>query len=311
MAAQSLKRTEGRSVSNWLAKDKTREAIAGYLFILPSYLGFIVFVLGPIIAAIVISLTSYDILSSPRFIGLDNFAQLLKDARLKIVYGNTLLFTVLAVTFNLGIGLLLAVLLNRRLPRGLKYIFRSAYFFPVLVALAYSSIIWQFLYQRDTGVINYYLGLLGIDKIGWLSDKRWVMPGIIILDVWKNTGFAMLVFLAGLQNIPQEYYEAAEIDGASHTATFRHITLPLITPTLLLNLIIYMIGALQVFDSIQVMTQGGPGDASRSVTMYVTETAFQSLQMGYGSAVAITLFIIIMFLTLIQFRISRSWVFYE
>lgn len=311
MTARPLAHAEKRGITNWLQKDKNREALAGYLFILPTFIGFIIFVLGPIIAAIGFSFTSYDILSPPKFVGIENYTQLFKDMRLRVAYGNTALFTVLAVTFNLGIGLVLALLLNRKLPSFLKYIFRAAYFFPVLVALAYSSVIWQFLYQKDTGVINYYLGLLRIDPIPWLSSREWVMPSIIILDVWKNTGFAMLVFLAGLQNIPQEYYEAAQIDGAGRFAIFRNITLPLITPTLLLNLIIYMIGALQVFDSIQVLTQGGPGDASRSVTMYVTEVAFQSLQMGYGSAIAITLFIIIMILTLLQFRISRSWVFYE
>jgi len=307
----ALDRARQTNNVGWLQKDKNREAIAGYLFILPTFIGFIIFVLGPIISAVGLSFTSYDVLSPPQFIGLENYTQLLKDPRLRVVYGNTALFTVLAVTFNLGIALILAVLLNRKLPAFLKYLFRAAYFFPVLVALAYSSVIWSFLYQKDTGIINYYLHTFGIDPIPWLSSKEWVMPSIIILDVWKNTGFAMLVFLAGLQNIPQDYYEAAQIDGAGRGALFRHITLPLITPTLLLNLIIYMIGALQVFDSIQVLTQGGPGDASRSVTMYVTEVAFQSLQMGYGSAVAITLFIIIMLLTLLQFRISRAWVFYD
>ena len=311
MTTQPLAHATKSNTIGWLQKDKNQEAIAGYLFILPTFIGFIVFVLGPIIAAVGISFTSYDILGSPKFIGIANYAQLFKDPRLKVVYGNTALFTILAVTFNISIGLLLAVLLNRKLPGFLKYIFRAAYFFPVLVALAYSSVIWTFLYSKDTGIINYYLSLLSIDPIPWLSGKEWVIPSIIILDVWKNTGFAMLVFLAGLQNIPQEYVEAAQIDGAGRFAIFRNITMPLITPTLLLNLIIYMIGALQVFDSIQVLTQGGPGDASRSVTMYVTEVAFQSLQMGYGSAIAITLFILIMILTLLQFRISRSWVFYE
>ena len=137
------------------------------------------------------------------------------------------------------------------------------------------------------------------------------MPSIIILDVWKNTGFAMLVFLAGLQNIPPDYYESAQLDGANRWQLFRHITLPLITPTLFFNLIIYMIGALQVFDSIIVLTKGGPGDASRSLVMYIYETAFQLFQMGYASAIAITLFVIIMILTLIQFRLGQRWVHYE
>ena len=295
----------------WLANDRQREALAGYLFILPTMLGYLTFVIGPILGAIGISFTNYDLLTPPRFAGLSNYLQLFSDPRLRTVYANTIFFTVFAVSFNVGVGLLLAVLINRHMPGPLKYLFRTVYFFPVLVALVYSSIIWQFLYQKDTGVFNYYLSYLNIAPIPWLSGKQWVMPSIIIMDVWKNTGFAMLVFLAGLQNIPQVYYEAAQIDGANRWQLFRNITLPLISPTLFFNLIIFMIGALQVFDSIIVLTAGGPGDASRSLVMYITEKAFQSFDMGYASAVAITLFVVIMIMTLIQFRVSRSWVHYE
>lgn len=307
MAAQA--RTGARH--GWLTKERTREALAGYLFILPTFLGYTTFVIGPILAAIGISLTSYDMLSEPEFIGFENYANLFSDPRLRTVYLNTIFFTVVAVSLNVGVGLLLAVLINRRMPAALKYIFRTVYFFPVLVALAYCSIIWQFLFQRDTGVFNYYLGQIGVEPIPWLSNRQWVMPSIILMDVWKNTGFAMLVFLAGLQNIPSDYYEAAQIDGANGWNLFRHITLPLISPTFFFNMIIFMIGALQVFDSIIVLTGGGPGDASRSLVMYIYEKAFQSFDMGYASAVAITLFIIIMILTLIQFRVSRAWVHYE
>lgn len=295
----------------WRGTDRQREALAGYLFILPTFIGYTAFVILPIFAALGISLSQYDILSPPKFVRFDNYARLLGDPRLHKVYLNTIYFTVFAVTLNLGVGLLLAVLINRHLPAFLKYIFRTAYFFPVLVALAYCSIIWQYLYQKDTGIINYYLGFLNVEPIPWLSSPKLVMPSIIVMDVWKNTGFAMLVFLAGLQNIPQDYYESAQLDGANRWRLFRHITLPLITPTLFFNLIIYMIGALQVFDSIIVLTGGGPGDASRSLVMYIYENAFQLFKMGYASAVAITLFIVIMMLTLIQFRVGQSWVHYE
>lgn len=308
MAALSARTT---TFFRWLQGENQREALAGYLFILPTFIGYTTFIIGPILAAIGISLTSYDILSPARFIGIENYAALVSDPRLHKVYLNTVYFTVVAVTLNVGIGLLLAVLINRHMPAFLKYVFRTAYFFPVLVALAYCSIIWQYLYQKDTGIINYYLGYLNTPPIPWLSSPAWVMPSIIIMDVWKNTGFAMLVFLAGLQNIPQDYYESAQLDGAHHGQLFRFITLPLISPTLFFNLIIYMIGALQVFDSIIVLTQGGPGDASRSLVMYIYENAFQLFQMGYASAIAITLFIVIMLLTLVQFGVGRSWVHYE
>lgn len=295
----------------WLRTEGQREALAGYLFILPTFIGYTAFIIGPILAAIGFSLTSYDILSPPEFNGIQNYKDLLTDTRLHIVYWNTIYFTLVAVTLNVGIGLLLAVLINRHMPAFLRYIFRTAYFFPVLVALAYCSIVWQYLYQKDTGIINYYLSYLHIAPIPWLSSPKWVMPSIIAMDVWKNTGFAMLVFLAGLQGISQDYYESAQLDGANRGQLFRYITLPLITPTLFFNVIIYMIGALQVFDSIIVLTQGGPGDASRSLVMYIYENAFQLFHMGYASAMAITLFIVIMLLTLVQFGIGQRWVHYE
>ncbi|MBE2238165.1 MAG: sugar ABC transporter permease [Caldilineaceae bacterium] len=300
-----------RASGGWLQKESQREALAGYLFILPTFLGYTIFIVGPIFAAIGISFTSYDILSPAKFVGVQNYVDLLSDPRLRQVYWNTIYFTVVAVTLNVGIGLLLAVLINRHMPSFLKYLFRTAYFFPVLVALAYSAIIWQYLYQKDTGIINYYLHFLNIAPIPWLSSPQWVMPSIIVMDVWKNTGFAMLVFLAGLQGISPDYYESAALDGANRWQSFRYITLPLITPTLFFNVIIYMIGALQVFDSIVVLTQGGPGDSSRSLVMYIYEKAFQVFQMGYASAISITLFVVIMILTLIQFRVGRSWVHYE
>jgi multiple sugar transport system permease protein len=294
----------------WL-NDKRREAIAGYLFILPVYIGFIIFILIPIFRAAGISLTKFDILAGSEFIGLKNYTQMLSDMRLRTVYSNTVVFTVFAVFFNAAVGLVLAVLLNQKMPPAIRTLFRSIYFFPILVAHTYIATIWQYLLQQDTGIINYYLGFLGIEPIPWLSSTRMVMVSVIILDVWKNTGFAMLIFLAGLQNIPQDYYEAAELDGANDFQRFFRITLPLLSPTIFFILIIFMIGALQVFDTIIVLTQGGPGDSSRSIVMYIYEQAFQRFDMGYAAALSMTLFVIIMILTLIQFRFSSRWVHYE
>ena len=299
-----------RAAKPWL-NDKRREAIAGYLFILPIYIGFIVFILLPIIRAAGISFTRFDVLAGSEFIGLENYKQMLSDMRLRKVYGNTAVFTIFAVFFNAGIGLLLAVLLNQKMPTAVRNLFRSIYFFPILVAHTYIATIWQYLYQQDTGIINYYLGFLGIDPIPWLSSSKMVMVSIIIMDVWKNTGFAMLIFLAGLQNIPQDYYEAAELDGANDFQRFFRITLPLLSPTIFFIVVIFMIGALQVFDTIIVLTQGGPGDSSRSIVMYIYEQAFQRFDMGYASALSMTLFVIIMLLTLLQFRLSNRWVYYD
>jgi multiple sugar transport system permease protein len=288
-----------------------REALWGFLFILPTYLGFAIFILGPVVAVAGMSFTKFDVLTGAEFTGLTNYVRLLSDERLRNVYTNTFVFTIFAVFFNVSIGLALAVLLNRRLPRLLRNFFRSVYFFPLLIAHTYVAVIWQFLYQRDTGVINYYLSLVGIASISWLGSAAWVLPSVIIMDVWKNTGFAMIIFLAGLQNIPKDYYEAARLDGANAVQLFLRITFPLLSPTIFFVLVIFMIGAIQVFDTIIVLTGGGPGDASKSVVIYIYEQAFQNFDLGYASTVAMTLFVVILIFTLLQFWFSRRWVHYE
>lgn len=290
---------------------KHREALVGYLFILPTYIGFTIFILYPLIESMRISFQEFSLLRGSTYIGLDNYVQMFADPRLRIAYINTIIFTLFAVFFNAGIGLILAVMLNRRLPILMRNLYRSIFFFPVLIAHTYIAVIWRFLYQQDTGVINYYLGVVGIDPVPWLSNAHWAMAAIIILDVWKNTGFAMLVFLAGLQSIPNEYYEAAQLDGANERQLFFRITIPLLSPTIFFILVIFMIGALQVFDTIIVLTAGGPGDATRSVVLYIYEIAFRTFNMGYAAAVSMTLFAIILVLTALQFWISRRWVHYE
>lgn len=290
---------------------KQREAFVGYLFILPTYIGFTIFILYPLIESVRISFQEFSLLRGSTYIGFDNYVQMFADPRLRIAYINTVVFTLFAVFFNAGIGLILAVMLNRRLPVLMRNLYRSIFFFPVLIAHTYIAVIWRFLYQYDTGVINYYLGVFGVDPIPWLSNTHWAMAAIIILDVWKNTGFAMLVFLAGLQSISNEYYEAAQLDGANERQLFFRITIPLLSPTIFFILVIFMIGALQVFDTIIVLTQGGPGDATRSVVLYVYEIAFRTFNMGYAAAVSMTLFAIILVLTALQFWISRRWVHYE
>lgn len=288
-----------------------REAMVGYLFILPTYIGFAIFILYPLVESMRISFMDFSILGDSEYIGLENYISMLTDTRLRTSYVNTIVFTLVAVFFNAGIGLILAVLLNRRLPTLMRNLYRSVFFFPVLVAHTYIAVIWRFLYQQDTGVINYYLSFLGIEAIPWLSNAAWAMAAIIIMDVWKNAGFAMLIFLAGLQSIPYTYYEAAQLDGANERQLFFRITVPLLSPTIFFILVIFMIGALQVFDSIIVLTAGGPGDATRSVVLYIYGEAFQRFDMGYAAAVSMTLFAIILVLTVIQFAISRRWVHYE
>lgn len=294
-----------------LQSQRAQEALTGYLFILPVLLGFLIFILGPIVISILLSFTKYDMFSAPTFIGIENFKRMLEENRLLHMYFNTIRFTFFAVLGNVGGGLLLAVAINQRLPKMIKGFLKTAYFFPAMISYAFASMIWQFLFHKDLGILNYYLSLINIHAIPWLESKQWAWISIIIVDVWKNVGFFMMITLAGLQNIPDKYYEAAQIDGANQFAQFTRITLPLITPTVLFNTIIAMIGALKVFDVIYVLTQGGPGDATKSVAIYIYERAFQSLEMGYASAIALTLFVFIFILTLLQLRLSRHWVNYD
>ena len=299
------------AASNSARARERREALTGIFFVLPVVLGFIVFVAGPMLSTFVLGFFYYDLLSPPKFAGLDHFAWMLEDRRLRTVLGNTAFFTFFAVLGNTAIAVVLAVALNRGVPDLLKISFRAAYFFPFLVGLIFVAIIWQFLFQKDLGVINHYLNRLGVPSVGWLSDPGMALVSVVILDVWKNIGFGMLVVLAGLQGISGDYYDAARVEGAGPVQKFFRVTLPLLSPTILFLLVIHTIGALKVFDVIVVLTGGGPGDASRSIVMYIYETAFKSLEMGYASAVSLLLLGVIVALTLAQFLLSRRWVFYE
>ena len=288
-----------------------RGALTGYLFILPAFVGYLLFTLGPAVYAVGLSFTEYEILSSPEFVGLRNYEQLLDDARLREVYLNTVVFVVAAVVLINAIGLVLAVLLNTGLPAALRNVLRAAYFFPSLVGLVYVAIIWQFLLQKDVGVVNYYLAEIGLPRVDWLGSPSGAVASVILVDTWRNVGFAMLVYLAALQDVPRDVVEAARIDGANEVQVFRRVILPSISPAVFFNISLTVIGAFQIFESIVVLTDGGPGDASRSVVMYLWEKGFQSFDMGYASAVAISLFTIVMILTLVQFGLRRMWVYYE
>ena len=291
-------------------KKASSDTLSAYLFVGPTLSGYLLFVLGPLIAAIVLSFTHYDMMSPPRLVGFSNYARLISDVRLAVVYKNTALFAVTAVILTVGIGTLLGVAVNKRLPGFLKYILRTAYFFPVLVGMIYAAMVWKFLFNRDLGVVNYYLHFFNVPPIPWLTSSAWAIWSVILVYVWKNVGFTMLTTLAGLQNISEELYEAAKIDGAKpHTSLFR-ITIPLLSPVILFNVTITMINTLQEFDSIVALTNGGPGDASRTVVMYIYDKAFRSFDMGYASAIAVTLFVVISIVTLLQLWGSRRWVHY-
>ena len=289
---------------------RRRETIAGWTFLLPSLVPFLIFVAGPLLAAVALSFARYDLLSPPAWNGLANFRQFFADPRIFTIYKNTVVYVVGTVGIETVLALLLAVATNRAIPPVLRYLFRTTYFFPVLTSLASVSIVWAYLYHTNFGVINYYLQIAGVDRIPWLTSSQWAMVSLIILGVWKGVGFSYILFVAGLQNIPRHLYEAAAIDGAGPLSTFFNITLPMLSPTMFFAVVISLINGFQIFDSPQIMTQGGPGDATRTVAMYLYEQGFRFFNMGYAAVIALSLFIVILILTLVQFRWSRSWVHY-
>ncbi len=300
-----------QAAGTWRTSAVRREAITGYAFIAPSVLGFVVFVLGPVLAAIYLSLTKYTILRPPELVGLDNYTKMLGDERLLQTYGNTFVYVAAAVVLINAVALAAAVLINQHMPRWLTVLFRSAYFFPYLVALVYVSIIWQALFQKDTGIVNYYLSTIGVAPVDWLNSPSMSKVTVIVVDTWRNIGFAMLIYVAALQEVPRDVVEASEIDGAGPWQRFRRIVLPMISQATFFNVTTTVIGAFQIYESIIVLTRGGPGDSSRSVVMYLTEKAFSSYDMGYASAIAVSLFALILVVTLVQFRMRKRWVHYE
>jgi len=288
-----------------------REAIAGYLFLLPNMLGFLIFTALAVVASAVISLTTWDLLSSPEFVGLDNYVTLLtNDPLFRTVVLNTLYFTAVSVPASTILALLLALVFNT----GLRMIplFRTAYFLPVITATVVVALIWRWFYNPDFGILNYVLWKLGVDAPpNWLASRQWAMPAVIILSVWKQVGYNMVIFLAGLQAIPGTLYEAASIDGAGRWQRFRNITLPLLTPTTFFVLVISIIGSLQVFDAVLVLTDGGPANATRTIVYHIWERAFVFLEMGYAAAVAWLLFFMVFLVTLLQWKLQGRWVHYE
>jgi multiple sugar transport system permease protein len=288
-----------------------REAVAGFLFATPALLGLLTFTALPIIASLVLVFLNYDLLTPPNWAGSENITRLFGDKRMFTIYWNTVRLVLGATLLNNVLGLLLAVGVNRSMPWFLRYFLRTSIFFPVLTTTASLAVVWRFLLTQDRGVVNFLLGQIGLGPVPWLSSSTWALMSAIIYDVWKSCGYLMVIYLAGLQGIPQSYYEAAAIDGAGRFQQFRHITLPLISPTAFFAIVISLIGAFQIFDNVWVLTEGGPGDASRVIAMYIYEKAFKGFEMGYASAVSLTLFAILIVLTLGQFYGARRWVHYE
>ena len=264
--------------------------------------------LAPVIVTCILSFTYFDPMQGSRWVGFDNYVRFFTDDRSQQIFWNTLRFTAFAVTGNICVGMLFALALDRKMPGILLYLFRLAFFLPVIIAAAFVSIVWGYFYGDDLGVINYYLIRLGFSPVHWLTSSRYAMMSIVIMDVWKNAGFFMIIFIAALQGVPKTLIEAAVMDGAGYWRRFFRIVLPWISPVVFFAIVYASIGALQVFESIVILTRGGPGDATRSMSIYIVEEAFDSFEIGYAASVAVVMTVVILAITILQFLASRAWV---
>jgi multiple sugar transport system permease protein len=271
--------------------------------------GFLLFTAGPMLTSAYLSLTTYD-LQTAHFVGAENYRRLLThDPLFWKALSNTVLYAVFAVPIGIAGSLGVAMLLNQRV-KG-QPIFRTLYYLPSLVPAVASALVWQWVFNSDNGILNLGLGMLGIPPVQWLQDPRWTMPAFILMSLWGVGGARMIIFLAGLQGISESYYEAAMLDGAGPWSRFQKVTLPLLSPVMFFNLIIGVIGSFQTFTSAYVMTNGGPNNASLFYALYLFRNAFEYFKLGKASAMAWILFVLLLGLTLIQFRASKRWVFYE
>jgi multiple sugar transport system permease protein len=281
-----------------------------WLFLAPTLIGLAVLSAGPIIAALGISLTKWDLLTPPKFVGLDNFGALLADKRFLISLRNTAFYTATSVPLGIILGLGLALVLNQRL-RGISWI-RTAYFLPVVTSTVAISLVWSWIYSPDHGPLNGVLGVFGIPAQRWITDPFWAMPSIVIMSVWQGLGTTVIIFLAGLQGIPQEYYDAASVDGAGIRARFRYVTLPLLTPSIFFTGVLALIDSFQVFDQVYVLARPGKAmEATVTLVYTIYENGFQNFKMGYAAAEAWILFLIVAVLTIIYFRLQNRWVHYQ
>jgi multiple sugar transport system permease protein len=299
-ASRQLRRSAWRGL-------RREETIAGYLFLIPNFLGFLIFSALPILAAFALSFTIWDLAEAPRFAGLENYRTLIQDTLVWKTLFNTFYYSFVAVPTGVFIAFWLAYLMNRQI-RGMVF-FRTIYFLPSITLSVAVAVVWRWLYHPDLGLFNYLLSAVGITGPNWLFSSTWAMPALIIMGNWQGIGYAMLIFLAGLQSVPQEYYEAATIDGANEWQRLRYITIPMLSPTTFFILVTSLIGAFQGFDQFYIMTRGGPAFATTTLVLYIYNNAFGFFKMGYAAALAAVLFACILVMTIVQWRVARVWVY--
>ena len=298
-------RREGMSGS------RRREALEGILYVSPWIIGFIVFVAGPLLASAVLSFTKYNVLRPPTFIGLNNYIfAFTKDDLFLPSIMRTFYYAVLLVPIAMAGSLIVAILLNQKLMA--TTVWRTMFFLPTLTPLVATALLWRWMLNPDVGLVNYLLSKVGIQGPGWLNSIEWAIPALVMMGLWASVGGSrMIIFLAGLQDVPVELLEAAEIDGAGTWAKFINITLPMITPTVFFNLVLGIIFALRTFEVAFVSTAGGPARATWFISLHIYQNAFVSFDMGYASALSWLLFMLLFVITFLQFRLSGRWVFYS
>ena len=303
-------RSAGAGLGSPMSRRRLREQLIGWGFALPFVLVFTIFLAGPIVASLVLSFTDFGLrdLRNPLgtdFVGLANYQALLDDPKFHKAMINTVYFVIVGVPLTLVIGLAVALALDRGIKK-FRTLFRVGYYLPVVTSIVAIAVVWRFVLNPDQGLINLLLAQVGIDGPSWLADPMLAMPSIIAMAVWRNLGLAMIVFLAGLQTIPAQLYEAAAIDGAGRWQAFRNVTLPLLRPTILFLVVITTIGYLQLFEEPFVMTEGGPLDQTLSISMYMYQQGFEFFNQGYAAAIAWILFILVAIVAVVQIRLLRS-----
>ena len=300
-------KTVTKTAGNYEAKKKRKDTISAYIFLAPALISFGLFIGLPVILAAVLSFFKYNLVNPPQFVGLENIKKMFTDKGLLTAFGNTFKFLLILCPIHCGLGMILAFMVYR--AKRFQFFFRSAIYFPSIVTTA--SIAWGYLFSTDMGAINYFVRLLGGTNIPWLTDRVVVYVTIALFSFWKFIGTTFLYYFIGMQNIPDVYYEAAQIDGAGIIQTFRHITLPLLSPTIFFVIITNIVSVFQIFDEPYLLTNGGPGTATRTIALEIYQTAFQDMNIGYGGTISFVLFLIILVITIIQFKGQNKWVVYD
>jgi multiple sugar transport system permease protein len=285
-----------------------RRNLEGWLFASPWIIGFVVWTLGPMLASLGFAFTDWDLLSPPRWAGLRNIQDMLGDELVRKSLIVTTIYAVTSVPLQIALGLGLALLMNMPI-RGLRF-YRTAFYLPSVLSGVAVAMLWQWIFSPEFGLVNSMLAYIGVHGPSWLGDERWALPSLVLMSLW-GVGAGTIIYLAGLQGIPTDLYEAATVDGAGGWARFRHITLPMMTPVIFFQLVVGIIAALQIFTQAYIMTKGGPNNATLFMLLYLYRNAFEFFRMGYASALAWVLFLYILVLTLLVFRWSAVWVYYE